>query len=283
MTEKRNDPSKPPMVFDVWAERGTSYGIARTKNATVILDTDMAGRHDAFNPAELLLAALSACMLKGVERIIPILNFSLRHVAIRLHGERRDVPPALARICYTIGVDSVENDRRLDLLHENLRKYGTVFNTIAPGTQLSGSIHRMKRVLVLCTGNSCRSQMAEAILNHDLAPFVRAFSAGVAPQSEVAPNALEALRRAELPTEGLAPKDVAQFLDEPFDLVVTVCDHAREACPVFPRPIPTLHMAFPDPHGQPLAAFEAVRDAIRAHLVPAVAQALAVPFAQENA
>ena len=108
----------------------------------------------------------------------------------------------------------------------------------------------MKRVLVLCTGNSCRSQMAEAILNHDLAPFVRAFSAGVAPQSEVAPNALEALRRAELPTDGLAPKDVAQFLDEPFDLVVTVCDHAREACPVFPRPIPTLHMAFPDPHGQ---------------------------------
>lgn len=123
--------------------------------------------------------------------------------------------------------------------------------------------------------------MAEAILNHDLAPFVRAFSAGVAPQPEVAPNALEALRRAGLPTDGLTPKDVTRFLDEPFDLVVTVCDHAREACPVFPRPVPTLHMAFPDPHGQPLAAFEAVRDAIRTQLVPEVAKVLTIPFTAE--
>jgi len=133
-----------------------------------------------------------------------------------------------------------------------------------------------KTVLILCTGNSCRSQMAEALINHDLAGRVRALSAGTSPQPKVADGALEALRLAGIPTEGLAPKDVDRFLDEDLDLVVTVCDNARESCPIFPRPVRTIHLPFHDPHGEPLESFLAVRDDIRARLIPAVREALGV-------
>lgn len=131
-----------------------------------------------------------------------------------------------------------------------------------------------RSVLVLCTGNSCRSQMAEVLLNHDLGGAVHALSAGIRPQPRVADHAIEALRLAGLPTEGLYPKDLDAVLDRPFDLVVTVCDNAKESCPIFPRPVPAIHMPFHDPHGEPLESFIAVRDDIRARLVPAVRAAL---------
>lgn len=131
-----------------------------------------------------------------------------------------------------------------------------------------------KTVLVLCTGNSCRSQMGEAILNHDLAGRVRALSAGTEPQPRVAEGALQALALAGLPTDGLYPKTVEAVMDQPIDLVVSVCDNARETCPVFPRPVQRIHVGFHDPHGEPLESFVAVRDDIRARLVPAVLAAL---------
>lgn len=134
--------------------------------------------------------------------------------------------------------------------------------------------YQPKTVLVLCTGNSCRSQMAEVILNQDLAGQVRALSAGTRPQPKVADGAIEALRLAGLPTDGLYPKDIDALLDEPIDLVVTVCDNAKESCPVFPRPVPRIHLPFHDPHGEPLESFCTVRDDIRARLVPAVVAAL---------
>lgn len=127
-----------------------------------------------------------------------------------------------------------------------------------------------KTVLVLCTGNFCRSQMGEAILNHELAGLIHAVSAGTRPQPRVAEGALEALRLAGLPTTGLHPKDVDSLLETPIDLVVSVCDNAKETCPVFPRPVPRLHLPFHDPHGEPLESFIAVRDDIRNRLVPAV-------------
>ena len=129
-------------------------------------------------------------------------------------------------------------------------------------------------VLVLCTGNSCRSQMAEVILNHDLAGQVRALSAGVRPQPKVADNAVAALQQGGLSTQGLYPKDVDAVIDEPIDLVVTVCDNARESCPIFPRPVSQIHLPFHDPHGEPLESFIQIRDDIRARLVPAVVEAL---------
>lgn len=131
-----------------------------------------------------------------------------------------------------------------------------------------------KTVLVLCTGNSCRSQMAEAILKHYLGDKVRALSAGTRPQPKVADGAIEALKLAGLPTDGLYPKDVDVFMNEPIDLVVTVCDNAKEACPISPRPVPQIHLPFRDPHGEPLESFVGVRDDIRARLLPAVRHAL---------
>lgn len=135
-------------------------------------------------------------------------------------------------------------------------------------------MNTLKTVLVLCTGNSCRSQMAEAILNHALGDKVRAVSAGTLPQPKVADGAIEALKAAGLPTAGLHPKTIDAVIDEPIDLVVTVCDNAKESCPIFPRVVPRMHMPFHDPHGEPLESFIKVRDEIRAQLIPAVRTAL---------
>lgn len=133
------------MTFDVVARRMDADGsVAECKDATLVLDTALAGRRDALNPAELLLAALAACMIKGIERVTPILKFEVRGVEVIMHGVRNDVPPRMERIDYEIVVDTDEPDHRLALLHENVKKYGTVFNTVAPGTVLEGILRRAR-------------------------------------------------------------------------------------------------------------------------------------------
>ena len=142
--ETVNSP-KSKLEFDVTASRLSAHASqASCKRATIALDTDMAGNPDAFNPAELLLAALAACMIKGIERVVPILKFELRGVEVLVHGVRQDVPPRMESISYEIEVDTDEPEHRLSLLHENVKKYGTVFNTVAPGTDLSGLLVRKK-------------------------------------------------------------------------------------------------------------------------------------------
>jgi arsenate reductase len=133
-----------------------------------------------------------------------------------------------------------------------------------------------KTVLILCTGNSCRSQMAEVLVNHDLGPNVRAVSAGTRPQPKVADGAIEALKLGGMSTAGLHPKDVDAVMNESIDLVVTVCDNAKESCPIFPRPIPSIHMPFHDPHGETMESFIRVRDEIRARLIPELKQRFGV-------
>jgi uncharacterized OsmC-like protein len=138
-----NAPSTPKMQFEVTSVRLNAHASeSHCKQAVITLDTDLAGNPHAFNPAELLLAALSACMIKSIERVTPILKFELRGVEARVHGVREDVPPRMESITCEIVVDSDEPDRRLELLHENVRQFGTVFNTVAPGTILSGVLHR---------------------------------------------------------------------------------------------------------------------------------------------
>ena len=133
----------PKMTFAVVTRRIDAHGsAAQCKDATLTIDTALAGRRDALNPAELLLTALSACMIKGIERVAPMLTFSFRGVEVRVHGVRQDVPPRMERIDYEILVETDEPDRRLRLLHENVKKYGTVFNTVAPGTVLEGVLRR---------------------------------------------------------------------------------------------------------------------------------------------
>ncbi|MEY4758196.1 MAG: hypothetical protein RJA34_3094, partial [Pseudomonadota bacterium] len=102
----------------------------------------LSGNPEAFNPAELLLAALTACMVKGIERVAPILKFQYRGVEVVVDGVRQDVPPKMESIRYRIVVDTDEPDQRLSLLHDNVKKYGTVFNTVSPGTDLQGVLVR---------------------------------------------------------------------------------------------------------------------------------------------
>jgi uncharacterized OsmC-like protein len=131
------------LEYSVHARRVNDHGsLAMTKRAEITLDTDVNGREDAFNPAELLLAAVAACMIKGIERVTPMLKFELRGVEVKLHGVRQDSPPKMISVDYEIIVDTDEDDRRLDLLHTNVRKFGTISNTVAEATKLEGSIRR---------------------------------------------------------------------------------------------------------------------------------------------
>jgi len=131
------------LKYEVHAERIDAHGsLARTKEASITLDTDIKGRDDAFNPAELFLAAIAACMIKGIERVTPMLEFDLRGVEVSLKGVRQDSPPKMVSIDYEIVVDTDEDDRRLELLHTNVRKFGTISNTVAAATKLEGTIRR---------------------------------------------------------------------------------------------------------------------------------------------
>jgi len=114
----------------------------RAAAASLPLDTAPEGRTDAFNPAELLLTALAACMLKAIERVLPMLKFSLRDATVRVRGVRQEVPPRLVTVDYQLIVETDESDERLDLLHRNVQKYGTVYNTLAGAVKLSGTIRR---------------------------------------------------------------------------------------------------------------------------------------------
>lgn len=131
------------LEYSVTARRVDAHGsLATTKEAEIVLDTAMAGRSDAFNPAELFLAAIAACMIKGIERVTPMLKFRLNGVEVRLHGVRQDAPPRMVSVDYEIIVDTDESDQRLELLHTNVRKYGTISNTVAEATRLEGVIRR---------------------------------------------------------------------------------------------------------------------------------------------
>ena len=131
------------MEYRVHARRLDAHGsLAVAKEAEVQLDTDLAGRRDAMNPVELLLSALAACMLKGIERVVPMLHFQIDAAEVRLEAVRQDAPPKIVLIRYEITVDSAESDQRLDLLHRNVLKYGTISNTLAGAVPLEGTLRR---------------------------------------------------------------------------------------------------------------------------------------------
>ncbi len=131
------------LEYRVSARRLDAHGSeATTKQATLTLDTDLQGRPDAFNPAELFLAAIAACMIKGIERVAPMIHFQFDAVDVKLHGIRQDAPPMKVAVNYEIIVETAEEDRRLELLHTNIRKYGTISNTVAKATKLEGIIRR---------------------------------------------------------------------------------------------------------------------------------------------
>ncbi len=123
------------------------------------------------------------------------------------------------------------------------------------------------RVLILCTGNSCRSQMAEGILRHYGADRFEVESAGSEP-SQVNPTAIEVMKEIGIDISRHRSKHVREFLGKHFYYIITVCDKANESCPIFPGPSQRLHWSFPDPpHAKEITGevkdeFRRVRDMI---------------------
>jgi len=136
---------------------------------------------------------------------------------------------------------------------------------------------KQKRVLILCTGNSCRSQMAEGLINHFLADQWSANSAGTAPSGYVHPLAFRAMAELNIDISGGESKSVEQFRGENFAVAITVCDDAAENCPVWLGGGESVHIGFDDPadatgtEAERMAVFRRVRDEIREQVLPYLA------------
>ena len=130
-----------------------------------------------------------------------------------------------------------------------------------------------KKVLILCTGNSCRSIIAEALINAKL-DGVDAESSGVKASGRVNPNAKKILEQHGIWEDKYHSKTIDTVLDNDYDLVVTVCDHAKETCPMFPKAVKTIHVGFEDPDGKEFQAFKETYQEIEQVLLPAVTKAL---------
>ncbi|MGO8813105.1 MAG: arsenate reductase ArsC [Terriglobia bacterium] len=128
-----------------------------------------------------------------------------------------------------------------------------------------------KRILILCTGNSARSQMAEGLLRHDGGAAFEVASAGTKP-SHVRPEAIAAMREMGIDISGHRSKSVDEFAGQAFDYVITVCDNAKESCPIFPATTKRVHWSLEDPAAvqgteeQRLAEFRRVREQLRSLL-----------------
>jgi arsenate reductase len=128
------------------------------------------------------------------------------------------------------------------------------------------------RILILCTGNSCRSQMAEGFLRY-FDPNLEVFSAGTAPSYRVHPKAVEVMKELGIDLSDHYPQKVDEYLSDPFDYVITVCGHAKDNCPVFQGKVKQqLHIGFDDPaeatgtEEEIYAVFRRVRDEIQARM-----------------
>ena len=127
------------------------------------------------------------------------------------------------------------------------------------------------RVLILCTGNSARSQMAEGLLRHDAGAAIKVFSAGTKP-TQVRPEAVAVMREAGIDISGHRSKSVDEFEGQDFDYVITVCDNAKQSCPIYPEKTKRIHWSIEDPAAvqgseeEILAAFRRIRDELRLRL-----------------
>jgi len=127
------------------------------------------------------------------------------------------------------------------------------------------------RVLILCTGNSARSQMAEGLLRHHAGDACEIFSAGTKP-TQVRPEAVAVMREAGIDISGQRSKSVDEFEGQDFDYVITVCDNAKQSCPIYPARTKRIHWSIEDPAAvqgseeERLAAFRRIRDELRLRL-----------------
>ena len=131
-----------------------------------------------------------------------------------------------------------------------------------------------KQVLILCTGNSCRSIMAEAMINAKLGDCVEAQSSGVKASGKVNPHAQALLESKGEWRASYHSKVIETVLDTAFDLVITVCDAAKETCPMFPKAVKTMHVGFEDPSGKAETEYEKTYDLIEKELLPIIKKEL---------
>jgi uncharacterized OsmC-like protein len=121
------------------------HGSAEVTNGQQVLPLDTAWESEPsgrFGPAELLTSALAACLLKGLERSARLMPFSYDSATVEVIAERQDSPPRFTAVRYELTIVTGESDRRVQLLHENLRKFGTVFNTLSAACDVQGTVHR---------------------------------------------------------------------------------------------------------------------------------------------
>ncbi|MFT5661296.1 MAG: arsenate reductase [Sulfurimonas sp.] len=130
-----------------------------------------------------------------------------------------------------------------------------------------------KKILVMCTGNSCRSIIGEALINAKL-DGIEAYSCGVAPSGKVNLNAKRVLEENAIWNDKYYSKHLDEVIDIDFDLVVTVCSHAKETCPIFPRPVNKIHIGFEDPDGKEYDAFMQTYKEIEEVLLTKIKEAL---------
>jgi len=133
----------------------------------------------------------------------------------------------------------------------------------------------MKKVLILCTGNSCRSIIAEALINKYFKD-IKAYSSGVKASGKVNPYAVEVLKQEGAWSDEYHSKSLEAVLDTDFDLVVTVCDNAKENCPMFPKKVKVLHVGFEDPDGKGIEEFRNTLELIKKDLLPIIKELLDV-------
>ena len=131
----------------------------------------------------------------------------------------------------------------------------------------------MKKVLVMCTGNSCRSIIAEALINAEL-DSIKAYSCGVSPSGKIDPFAKRVLEQNGICSKNYRSKDLKEVLDIDFDLVVTVCNHAKESCPIFPKPTKRIHIGFEDPSGKSYEEFVKTFHDIKKRLIPKIKEVI---------
>ena len=131
-----------------------------------------------------------------------------------------------------------------------------------------------KNVLILCTGNSCRSIMAEAMINAQLGECLFAQSSGVKASGKVNPHAKALLEQKGEWREEYHSKVIETVLDTPFDLVVTVCDAAKETCPIFAKAVKTIHVGFKDPSGKAEEEYAKTYNLMQKELLPIIQKEL---------
>lgn len=113
------------------------------KQAILAIDTSLTGSQTELNPIELLMASQAACFIKGIERIAPTLNFSFSKVNVFLEAQRPETEARISDLSYRIEIETEESDARLELLHKNLKRQGTIYNTISASANLHGEIIRV--------------------------------------------------------------------------------------------------------------------------------------------